>query len=62
MWEKLAAKAFSGRYLLTVASALVFVYCSVRGILRADTVATIVGMVFTMYFQRTDRNGPNKPT
>ncbi|MFH1231877.1 MAG: hypothetical protein V1709_10320 [Planctomycetota bacterium] len=60
MWNKAIEKLLSGRYILTVASALVFVYCSIKGILKPDTVATIVVMVFTLYFSR-DRNGIPKP-
>ena len=52
-------KLFSGRYILTVASALVFGYCSIKGILKADVVATILTMVFTLYFTRS-RNGEEK--
>jgi len=52
-------KLKSGRYILTVACALVFVFCSVTKRLEVDTVAMILVMVFTLYFTR-DRNGTPK--
>jgi hypothetical protein len=60
MWKMVMEKCLSGRFILTVASALVFVYCSSKGILKADTVATIISMVFTLYFSRSDRNNQPK--
>lgn len=56
-------KLFSGRYILTVACAIVFVYASFRGLIDKDVVATIITMVFTLYFTRSDRgqNGIPKP-
>ena len=48
-------KLFSGKYFLTIVAGLVFMYCSVRGIIGKDVIATIVAMVFTLYF--TKHNG-----
>ncbi len=48
-------KLLSGRWILTVASALVFVYAAIKGILDAATVATILMFVFKSYFDRNDR-------
>ena len=50
-------KAFSGRYFLTVVTGIVFAYVAIRKTINADVVATIITMVFTLYFTRTDRNG-----
>ena len=48
-------KIFSGRWILTVACAIVFAYSSIKGILDAATVATILMFVFKSYFDRNDR-------
>ena len=50
-------KIYSGRYFLTVVAGIVFAYATYRGILNAESVTTIITMVFTLYFSRTDRNG-----
>ena len=55
-------KLLSGRYILTIASACVFVYCSVMGILKPEVIATIISMVFTLYFTRSDREKANGKT
>lgn len=50
-------KFFSGRWLLTLTCAGVFVYVSVAKIIPADAIISILTMVFISYFQRRDRNG-----
>ena len=49
-------KIFSGRWILTVACAIVFAYASIKGILDAATVATVLMFVFKSYFDRGDRH------
>ena len=53
--KPLIEKLFSGRYFLTVVTGIVFVYVSINKLITADVIATIVTMVFTLYFTRTDR-------
>lgn len=50
------AKLLSGRFLLTISAGIVFIYCSVKGLLKTDVIASIITMVFTLYFQRSDRS------
>lgn len=52
-------KFLSGRWILTVASAVVFAYSAIKGILDAATVATILMFVFKSYFDRGDRHESN---
>lgn len=52
-------KLMSGRWILTVASAVIFVYAVAKGILDAATTATILMFVFKSYFDKGDRNEPN---
>jgi len=51
-------KIQSGRWILTVSSAIVFAYCAIKGVLDAATVATILMFVFKSYFDRGDRLDP----
>ena len=51
----LSDKFASGRFLLPLAAGAVFVYCAVTGTLTGE-IATVVVMVFTLYFTRSDRN------
>jgi len=46
-------KIMSGRWLLTIACAFVFVYCSLNKMLTAETITAILMFVFQGYFQRT---------
>jgi len=46
------SKMASGRYVLTVACALVFAWVSIKKIIPADAVITILTMVFVSYFNR----------
>ena len=60
MLKILLDKIASGRYILTVITGLVFAFASWRGWIPKDTIATIITMVFTLYFSRSDR-GNNNP-
>ena len=53
--EKILNKLCSGRFILTVVSAGVFAYVSIKGLLPTEAVATILTAVFMSYFQRNDR-------
>lgn len=53
-------KIFSGRWILTVACAIVFAYASIKGILDAATVATILMFVFREYFSQGERKDDTK--
>ena len=55
MKELIIDKIFSGRFLLTLACAIVFAYCAVRKILPVDATISIITMVFIAYFNRNDR-------
>lgn len=48
-------KLSSGRFLLTVACAGVFAYCSIGKIMPVDAIVSIITMVFISYFNRSDR-------
>lgn len=50
-------KILSGRWFLTCCCGIVFVYCSINGILTNDTVGVILIAVMKDYFSRGDRNG-----
>lgn len=52
-------KLLSGRWILTVVSAAVFGWMSVTGMLAADDVKMILGIVITFYFTR-ERSEPVK--
>lgn len=49
-------KLLSGRYLLTVITAVAFLYLVFKGTIDAKDAMMIVTMVFTLYFSRNDRN------
>lgn len=51
------SKLTSGRWILTVVTALVFAFLAISGQAEAQDVMTIVVMVFTLYFTRSDRKG-----
>lgn len=53
-------KLFSGRWLLTLISGLVFAYVACQQILPPTATAAILTAVFTSYFQRSDR-APRDP-
>jgi hypothetical protein len=56
-WQRVIEKLTSGRWLLTIACALVFAVCAIRGTIETDAVVALIGAVFVSYFQRNDRNG-----
>ena len=45
-------KLLSGKFLLTIACAIAFLYCVVNGVLKEATVAAIIVSVFKDYFNR----------
>lgn len=50
--ERIVDKMFSGRFLLIVSVAFVFVWCSIDGVLTADTIEKIVTNAMTFYFTK----------
>ena len=50
-------KISSGRWLLTMACSVVFVYSAFTKLLSPAEIMGVVMMVFTAYFNRGDRNG-----
>lgn len=48
-------KLFSGRFIFTVVTALVFAWASYTKMLTAEQVAGIILVVVTFYFNRQDR-------
>ena len=54
--QKSVDKLLSGRFFLTIITGLVFAYVSWKKIIGADVIATIITMVFSLYFTRGDRN------
>ena len=57
---RVVSKVSSGRWILTVACAVTFSWCAVKGIIDDQAIVAILGMVFVSYFQRPDRN-PEPP-
>lgn len=53
IWVKL----FSGRFVFTVISGIVFLNASLSGLIPADKTAEIIMLVIVFYFNRTDRGG-----
>ena len=47
-------KLMSGRWLLTIACAFVFVYCSLTKTLTAETITAVLMFVFQGYFNRKE--------
>lgn len=45
-------KLLSGRWLMTIAAAFVFVYCSVCRLLTAETITAILMFVMQSYFNK----------
>jgi hypothetical protein len=60
MWDKL----LSGRFLLTVACALVFIWATLNRFLEAQAVSAILASVFASYFAQgqSNDNKPKPPT
>jgi len=50
----------SGRYFLTITSGVAFLYTVWQRVLPPEAIATIITMVFSLYFSRQDRNGGSK--
>jgi len=57
MDKEMIDKLLSRRLWLTVIAGAVFAYATAANIINADVVGTVIVMVFTLYFQRNDRNG-----
>ena len=53
------SKFASGRWVLTVVTALVFAVLAINSKLSQEAVASIIGLVFALYFSRSDRGKPN---
>lgn len=49
-------KLLSGRFILTVVCAIVFMWYSIIGKLSTEAIAAILASVFQAYFNRTDRS------
>jgi len=47
-------KLMSGRWLMTISAAGVFVYCSVTKLLNAETITAILMFVFQSYFAKKE--------
>lgn len=48
-------KFLSGKFLLTLSAGAMFIYATVARILPEEAVATIITMVFTLYFTRNTK-------
>lgn len=48
-------KALSGRYFLTIACGVAFLYATYKGTLSPEAITGIITMVFVSYFERKDR-------
>jgi len=57
MIDKIVSKLTSGKFLLTIITGVIFAYCSIKGVLNAEAISAICGMVFISYFQKKDENG-----
>ena len=51
------SKLMSGRFWLTIIAGLVFAWCSYKGMLKPESIAAIVSMVFVSYFNKGVHNG-----
>jgi len=60
--QRIIDKCLSGRFILTIVTAIIFSKCAWTGALDAKDVMAIIIMVFTLYFSKTDRkqNGEQK--
>ena len=56
----LIKKLSSGRFLLTIATAVVFVYATVAKILPSEAVASVVSTVFAIYFLKNENHKEEK--
>jgi len=53
--KELLSKFGSGRLFLTIICGISFLYCVTHKILTAESITSIITMVFVSYFQRPDR-------
>lgn len=53
------SKILSGRWLLTVVAAIVFLYTSIAGILRPVETKEILMLVIVFYFSKARQGGEN---
>lgn len=58
MLDRISQKFTSGKWVLTMAAAIVFVVASLKGMLEKETVSVVVTMVFTLYFTRKNNDKP----
>lgn len=60
--KHILSKLSSGRWLLTLIGGGVFAYATHCRILKTETIAAILTMIFISYFQRNDRKngGPTQ--
>ena len=58
--KEILNKLVSGRFILTLSAAFVFVWAAVNKLLSPAEVVAVVMFVFQAYFQRTDREKSNK--
>lgn len=61
MKQLIVNKLLSGRFLLTVACAVVFAYIAAKQIIPPEATVTILASVFTSYFGRNDRPKAEEP-
>ena len=54
------SKLTSGRFYLTVIGGIVFVYAVMERILPSEAVATILTMIFSLYFSKGNNDRPTK--
>ena len=55
-------KLFSGRFLFTIATAVVFLYASFNRIMNNEQIVAVILLVIGFYFNRTDRTNGGKTT
>jgi len=60
LWKKIVDQVTSGRWIMTAACSLVFIYCSVNKIIGPVEVKEIIMMVVIFYFQKQSDNGNPK--
>jgi len=54
IFKKMVDQIFSGRWILTVSCAVVFMYCAVFKVLGPVEVKEVIMMVVIFYFQKKD--------
>jgi hypothetical protein len=54
------SKLLSGRYILTLAAAFVFLWLSCKGMIASSDAMQVITMVFVLYFSRNDRQQSNQ--